>query len=51
MRSLASYSAWGCEELDMTKHIYTHAEYKMHSNFRDNIRKKKCLRIDKMHSS
>ena len=35
----------------MTKHIHTHTEYKMHSTFRDNIRKKGCLRIDKIHSS
>ena len=25
-------------------------EYKIHLNFRDNIRKKECLRIDKIHS-
>ena len=27
-----------------------YTEYKMHLNFRDNIRKKECLRIDKIHS-
>ena len=31
-RSLASYSAWGCKETDMTEHIYTYTHTHTHTH-------------------